>query len=401
MNRKSLLRGVILGALSTGLAGAAFLACTGDDTTVTPDAGPDVVVQDAPVDAPKDQANPVDAGAPAKLIVAHASPDIGAFRFCFKRGADVQSAVMAPLPPLPNKVSSVLQPYPGVFQGTGGPLPSLGTDFSNLVIVPYVMLAANLAAKGAIPGDAGTQPACDELFAADASINLVKDTDYFELPPIPAGLLLRNKTFLLLATGCRPTATRRAGVTDGQCGPTYNGTTGNLGIIAFELDRSPRANTEMGVQFAHAAAPANDFVKQPVLPGMVLDGSFTPLGDAAVAYASLNKDAATPVTGVAPTDSFGVRVQLPVGPDASIVPVTLAASLPQIQFSTIVDSGTPSFYANGVNYTFVAVGDPNVPQYIDPFDGGPSAPDAGGRPNGYTFHYLGFPNDPTLPPFTP
>ena len=47
MNRKSLLRGVILGALSTGLAGAAFLACTGDDTTVTPDAGPDVVVQDA------------------------------------------------------------------------------------------------------------------------------------------------------------------------------------------------------------------------------------------------------------------------------------------------------------------------------------------------------------------
>ena len=227
------------------------------------------------------------------------------------------------------------------------------------------------------------------------------DSGYFELPPIPAGLLLRNKTFLLLATGCRPTATRRAGVTDGQCGPTYNGTTGNLGIIAFELDRSPRANTEMGVQFAHAAAPANDFVKQPVLPGMVLDGSFTPLGDAAVAYASLNKDAATPVTGVAPTDSFGVRVQLPVGPDASIVPVTLAASLPQIQFSTIVDSGTPSFYANGVNYTFVAVGDPNVPQYIDPFDGGPSAPDAGGRPNGYTFHYLGFPNDPTLPPFTP
>lgn len=399
MNRKSLLRGVVLALLSSGLAGAAFLACTGDDTTVTPDAGPDVVVQDSPVDAPKDQSNPVDAGSPAKLIVVHASPDLGPVRICFSRGPDLQNLAVAPLPPLPNKATAG-QPFPGLFQGTGGPLPSVGTDFSNLVIVPYVMLAANLAAKGAIPGDAGTQPACDELFAADASIKLVENTDYFKLPPIPAGLLLRNKTFLLLATGCRPTATRRAGITDGQCGPTYNGTTGNIGVIAYELDRSPRAGTEMGVQFAHAAAPAADFVKQPVLPGLVLDGSFTPLGDAAVAYGNMNKDAATAVTGVAATDSFGIRVQLPVGPDASIVPVTLAASLPQIQTITTGTAPPPSIYVNGTNYTFVAIGDTNQPQFIDPFDGGASTADAG-RFNGYTFHYLGFPNDPTLPPFTP
>ncbi len=401
MNRKSLLRGVILGALSTGLAGAAFLACTGDDTTVTPDAGPDVVAQDAPFDAPKDQANPVDAGAPAKLVIVHASPDLGGFRICIARGPDNNSLVVAPLPPLPNKARPG-EPYPGLFQGTGTPMPTLGTDFSNLVIQPYLMVAANLAAKGAIPGDAGTQPACDELLTPDASIKLVEGTDYFKLPAVPAGLLLRNKTFLFLVAGCRPTASRRAGVTDGQCGPGYNGTTGNLSFAGYELDRGPRAGTEFGVQFAHGAAAANDFVKQPVLPGMILDGGFVPLADGGtVPYLGKSSDAAVAFTGVAPTDSFGIRVQLPVGPDASVVPVTLSASLGQIQAVTSGTPPPPSIYVNGTNYTFVALGDPNVPQYIDPFDGGPSAADAGGRFNGYTFHYLGFANDPTLPPFTP
>jgi hypothetical protein len=65
----------------------------------------------------------------------------------------------------------------------------------------------------------------------------------------------------------------------------------------------------------------------------------------------------------------------------------MSIPLPLVYEATTGQStGENAYFAPGVNYTFVFLGDPRAGATLD-----------GGVFNGYSLHALAFPNDPTLP----
>lgn len=376
--------------------GITLSACSGDDTVTDDDATTDGYTP--PTDSGPGDSGP-DGGELAKLIMVHGSPDIPAVRICFSVGlaADLSDQQMSPLPPLPNQISGPL-PYPGLFPGTGGVIPRTGTDISSVYIVPYIVSAAKLAALGFVP-DAGAPKDCRDALVGDAG-GLVEGTDYWKLPAIPAGTFTTDSTFLLAATGCLPNTTVAPSA---KCGSDYMANTGNFRIRAFKLDRATPAAGMVSAQFAHASSPIQAVLMQGVRPAFFhADGGVTPItgqgggdgggGGGTVNFGELKPQTAAPAAVNPATDGFGV---LYTGADGGTE--TMALPLSAIQNLT-TGSATPSMFVNGQSYTFVALGDPQEPQFID-MTGDASTPD-GGRFNGRSAHFLAFPNDPPVTPVT-
>lgn len=380
--------------------GAFLVACGDDDDSVTPgpkDSGLDTSMADtgAP-DAPVDAPAPVDAGTNAKLQLVNAATDlgannpVGAVRICYGLG---EAGTIAPLPPLPDRKASDAQPYPGVFIGTGGTVQGTGADLTNVAITPYVMNAQALAQRGLVKPDAGgTGKTCIDILEADAGGALVEGVDYWKLQPIPAGTFTKEKSFILVLSGCTADSQTAAA----KCGAdaTDAGVNGNLKVVVYEVDRATAiAADKIGTQFIHAS-PAGDAVItqgagiafQPAYMTDAQDaGSAKPVSTGNVAVGA--KTDLVQVEGVkfdAPSDYFTAN------PNANPAVLPIAIPLTSIQllsYGANVPAG--GNYRNGAAFTFIAVGDPQEDA------------DAGGSFNTKKFHYIALPNDPVTEVYKP
>lgn len=360
---------------------------SGADSTVEPDTG----VADAAPDAPKDTRPN------AKLQLVNAATDfgpsnpIGALRVCYGLGP---TAALAPLPPLPDRKSSDAQPFPGVYIGTGGAVQGTGADLTTVAITPYILNAKTLADRGLVKPDAGgAGTSCTDLFGADAGGELKEGVDYWKLPVIPENTFVKDKSFILVLTGCAGDSTLAAA----KCGEGF--TTGapgngNLKVTVYEVDRATAIDADkIGTQFIHASAAGESFLAaQPggglkVVPGYMTDGANP------ASFKGINADGgSSPVATGEKTELAqvsGVNVaQDSFTANPNVAPI--AIKLTTIQLASyggnVPDGGE---YRNGAAFTFIALGDPEQPPVV------------GGNPNTKTFHYIALPNDPVNEVYKP
>ncbi len=338
---------------------------SGDDTPAKFfDASTDST-DDAPTDAATDA--PTEAStAHAKIVAVHASPDLPAVRFCFGLGVqnDGSQAVIAPIPALPQ---TPLAP------GAGAVLPDLG-DFSNAV-TPYAVMASKITGNAT----------CDQLIGP-----LGAGSDYFALPTIKNGTFASGTTHLVALTGClSQSADALADLT--TCGPTWDASKGNLALDVLALDHVVANSQRFGAQIAHVASPAagvwaglygSTAVSARLHP---LDGGADePIADSVALGALAPPNAASLAM---PSVDETSLVVAPVNPDGGAPPTQASIPLPLVYEATTGQAtGEKAYFAPGVNYTFVFVGDPRVATTVD-----------GGAFNGYSLHALAFPNDPATP----
>jgi hypothetical protein len=344
-------------------------ACDGDTTPPSFfDSGTDATT-DATSDS-GDASDASDAGptSHAKVIVVHASPDLPAVRVCFATGLqnDGSDAQMAPIAPLPKT---------GIAPGGGAILPDLGVDLSQKAITPYVMIASKIAGNAT----------CDQL-----ATTLTANTDYFALPTIKNGTFAAGTTVLVAATGCLPTS--MDGLADiTTCGADYNATKGNLAIQDFKLDRVIGNTQRFGAQLAHVASPASG-VWTAQYGATDVSASLSPFDGGATEIIVDHTKLFTLAPGAAaslamPTVDQTSLVVAAVNPDGGAPPKSMSIPLPLVYEATTGQAtGENAYFAPGVNYTFVFVGDPRQQATMD-----------GGVFNGYSLHALAFPNDPALP----
>ena len=405
-----------------GLA-AVLTACGDDDDVAAVDAGKDVTTTDGPV---TDAGGDADAasGTLAKLTLVNAAADLGpnmtlpnkfqGIRVCFKQGTTDANVDYAPYPPLPDRATTPPLP-PGLYSGTGGAFPSFGIDLSNRILVPILMNPIKLAQKGIVnPGNGQPGTTCDEILKGTSEAGtLTAGVDYWELPKIAAGAFLKDKSYLLVLTGCVSDADPASA---GKCGPdptlTDGGTfipsgtpgVGNLKVTITELTRTATSASGLGIQVAHMSSEAVPFfaaLSQTVAPGFVgsppvIDsGTFVPATTGTVAY--LQTTPAQAVTGVTDSHYFVTSKGAPPGSPTALAPVPL----PAVQQLSFGDAAVPTIYQAGKNFVFVMVGDPNKPSYVyesgDPGDA--ASPDASFNLRSY--HYLGFPTDPDVANYKP
>jgi hypothetical protein len=382
-----------LGSLTliAGSLGGFLVACGDDDNASTPkDGGADTSTpteDSGGGDSGGNDSGPKDAGPPnAKLQLVNAAtsfgPDneVGAIRVCY----GLAPTVLAPLPPLPDTAAAG-QPFPGVFIGTGGAVDGTGADLSTIAITPYLINAQTLGERGIIKGNAAN--ACAGLIFQDAGGALEEGKDFWKLPAIPANTFLKNKSYILILTGCAGNATVTPAA---KCGADFTATpdtpgNGNLKVTVHEVDRATAIDADkIGAQFIHASAAGNAVITNgppalgfvPAFMKAADAGAGSPLVTAPVAV-----NAKTDLTQVAnvnvATDLFTINV------NANPETLPIAIPLPLIQQATF--GGPPpdgGAYRNGAAFTFIAVGDPQEPAQV------------GGNFNTKTFHYIAFPNDP-------
>lgn len=381
--------GLVL-ALSLAVgATAPALACDGDDTP--PAVFPDASSPDAPTaDAPDDEAAP-DSGPRAKVLIAHASPDLPAVRVCFAVAtkADGSDAVLVRVPPLPDAVAAG-QPYPGLFPGTGGVLPDLGTDLSS-VVVPYVLVAESV--KGVVRDGGGPIADCDALLSPDAG--LVAGGDYFKLAPLPAGTFGAGKSVLVALTGCLPAVFDPAADAP-SCGADYGPLLGNVALTTFELDRRVADTGRLGAQVVHLVPAVEGKLQQNAPTGVTV--GFANVPEAGTFYVPIAqgvryRQLAPPLALASPianVERTAVSVSV-LDPDGGAAPLaTYASSFAAIARASAgdPDASASAAFRNGANYTFLFVGDPGAAAVLD-----------GGAANGRAVHVLGFPSDPTVPKY--
>ena len=444
MRRITLIRCGVASLIMGGVvAGGMFAAgCGGDDnggTTGTEDSGPDgtnpqpgddgpVVGTDAPTNKPPgdgsttinpDAADAAPAPVHGKLILVHGSTALNSppLRFCY--GAVTGDA---------GTVSIIKNVYPapntslGVPPGTGGPAADSPVDLANRTLEIYAINALSLLSQ---PTDGGAELSCDKLLgpdgvsplAADAGgLGLTEGRDYWDIGTLPAGTIADGTTTLLVVKGCAP------GLTDSndqlvECPTGYSAATGNLGMWTAKLDTTtPLDGGSIGAQFAYASYPFSFIAANGAPPngpaavaGFYVLTTFIPdagapadAGDAAVEAAApvtisvphlvaggvtngqLAPMTLVPVSGVTfdgTSGFFANVVTADGGPTAYNVPVPLP-SIQQISAPGL-DGG---YFANGVGYVFVLVGDPGQAQLTD-----------AGQFNVLSPHILGFPTNPPFP----
>jgi hypothetical protein len=422
------LRYSLAAALTASVAlGATLVACGDDDdvgpggtTTPVPEAS---ITETSTGSDSATEAGKVDAGAPAKLTLINALTDLGPnatinsaqtamIRVCFKQGTTEQNVSVAPYPPLPDSQPS--KTLPGINYGTGGTFPSFGLDLEPRVIVPIIMNAKTLAAKGILnPGTGAPGTTCDELVGTskDAAIGLEANKDYWELPAIPAGSFKKEASYVLLLTGCVADADQVITAGGKKCGDgfTYNaaGGTGNMKVSILETTRTPVSATTHGIQFTNASAQANFLfgaagIADAYRPGFVATvadgGNYRSVTDGgAPGYLTLTPAAAFTIND---GDSFVAGPTDPMSPPAAWIPYPL----PFVQaLSGLGAPQAPTVYVAGKNYVFIAVGDPDstsTPTFIQS-NGSAGDGGDGSQYNTKFFHFLAFPTDPAVTGYTP
>ena len=341
-------------------------ACDGDNTPPSFfDSGTDATA-DATIDVATDAS---DAGPTthAKLIVVHASPDVAAFRMCFALGGqnDGSDAKMGPTTPSPNNALS---------PGAGAVLPDMG-DLYAQAVTPYVFVASKIPSS----------TTCDQLVTL-----LTANVDYYPLPTIKIHTFVAGTTSMIALTGCLASALDGLADTT-TCGADYNAAKGNLALQIFQLDRVIGNTQRFGAQLAHVSTPASG-VWSAQFGATQVGASLHPFDGGAdeiiVDHTTLFTLSPTSAASLAmPTVDSTSFVVAAVNPDGGAPPAQSAIPLPLVYEATTGKvTGENAYFAPGVNYTFVFLGDPRQPTTMD-----------GGAFNGYSLHALAFPNDPALP----
>jgi hypothetical protein len=402
MQKMTLLR-LVLASIATTASIAGGVAAgggCGDDSGSSPqsDASNDMFVppaeggNDANGDALQDTGGgEAEAGPPhAKVVLVHASPDMPPLRFCFGIGTpDAGGFAIAPFAAAPSDDTASKAaglPYPGAWPGTGGSLADY-TDLSGITITAYAVDAAKISSE--VQSNMMEKKCPDMLGANGTGGTLKAGTDYWQLGSVPAGTLVAGSAWLGAVVGCLPGETTLSI----YCGAGYQQATGNIGFKLVQLDNQTMIDAGLGAQFAHmstawdavlATMGGNTTVAGLAAPDagafpIVTDAKFGDLKPTNVA--AVNVD---PTTGL-------FFAQMEQG-DAALQ--TFALPLSVISQLTYGKGGPP--YMTRDSYVFVLVGNPTETMYVNPMDGGPESPDAGGVFNTRFVHFLGF---PTNPPF--
>jgi len=473
MRKVTLIRfGIAASLAAMGVVGAMAAGCSDDegggggkdsgtdapktDTGPTPDTGtPDTGKPDATADA--------DAAPPptVKLIIVHAAPGFGddgtpanvpgrAFRMCFATSVAGGAPVVSPLTALPDTQTDFQKANglpPGIYSGTGGPLPQFPIDPSQIEITPFAIRADKIAGQTA--ADA-SQNNCADLIGSDgqgtgsAILAGKKDTDYFQLKTIPAGTFQLGNTYLLAFLGCNKGLDPAA---IAKCGGDYTPAAGNLQVGIAKLDNKDPvlpadagAGVTIGMQFAHRAAAVENLTGAPskaangvivgyigatVIPppdaggdadpdaapsdaGPTIVPTVFPLLNTAVQYkadqiapagqaavVTLPDNSATPFGVFIPSADGG-----PINPGQynPLDPNSTGQRIVALPLSVIhqLSTGAPpgdacTLFVPGHSYTFVLVGDPTQAQL--------GLPDGGRNPSydGRGVHIIAFPSDPVTP----
>lgn len=434
-NREYLRYGLASMMVAAVALGAGLAACGDDENTdpgTNPDSGTGADTSTNPTDSGadvKDAAPPVNF---AKLTFVNAATDLGPgfdapgpsgrgqpIRICFEQAVAPAALSLAPYPPLPDNKPSKAQP--GIAIGTGGTFPSFGLDLQNRALKPYVVSAKSLFIKGVLnPGDGSPGPTCDEVLGTKKTMyNLVENTDYFVLPVIPAETFQRDKAYVIALTGCVGDAAEE---NKGKCGADSALVTGakglgNLKVVVHETNRTPISATQVGAQFLHVAAPTNFNLSNvppsgfPITPGFVTKDD----QDAATGYDASSYQAVTaapaalgsfsPVIGVTGVNDGYAFAANKTTPNANplIASQPLApVPLPLIQALSGLGMPTaPTVYKAGANYVFIAVGDSSETTFADTTgDAAAPPPNGTGAFNTRSFHFLAFPTDPVVVPYS-
>jgi len=400
-------------------AGATLQGCSDDDTVTPVDAGKDTsptnTVPTAPPPADADLPDTFVPPKPAvqKIIFVHAANYLGAafepappgnpaealngaIRLCLKSGAAGANQFL-PIAPLPSQGTpadpDAGRPAlpPGILRGSGGVLPSAGTDFSNSRLEGFALNAGRLAAKGI------TNTPCNTLFqngygpdggvgAPDAGEALVEGVDYVNVGVINSGTFGPESTFVVSISGCAAGAPNEVVP---RCGATYTGAN-TLKLNVVKLDRGAVGATELGAQFIHLATAAEVFPASPPANLPIVPGVITPGSDGGADGGNTFKGFATaPVT---PADGTKVTALVKLaGVDLtrdrlSFNPTVAAVSqYPFESAVTATQARTPVVLGKG--YVYIAVGEPQRVRGVDP--------------DNTLLHFLAFPTDPVAPPLAP
>jgi hypothetical protein len=425
---------VAAGAFAAGCGGDDNGGTTpmGDDSGMNPDGTMILPMDDGGPGPGMDGSNPppkdggtsdaADAG-PAvpphgKVILVHGTNGAPPLRFCYGAvttldGGDAGSISVLPVNPSPNTAL-------GVPPGTGGPGADSTRDLMNQTLEVYAIASAALTSD--VPSDGGTELTCDKLIgskalAADAGgLPLVQGLNYWDIGALPAGTIADNTTTLIVVNGCVPGISDTA-FTTLNCPSGYNVSTGDLGMWTAKLDTTTVLDGgSIGAQFAYAsnafsyesagggnppgvATVAGFYTTTLVVPdagasdaGDAGDAAPTPVPvtipqvvAAGVTNGQLKPATVTPVSGVTFDGTSGFFVNS-VSIDGGSNQFKVAMPLPNIQQisapSVPLDAG---YFANGVNYVFVLVGDPAVATLND-----------AGMFDPQSVHIVAF---PTNPPF--
>ncbi len=429
MRNREYLRYGLASMIVAGATLGAVLAACGDDENTDPgtgvDSGPgnETSTGDSSTDSSVKDAAVINF---AKLTFINAATDLGPgfdtptaaginqpIRICFEQSVAPAALSLAPYPPLPDNRPS--KAAPGIALGTGGTFPSFGLDLQNRALKPYIVSARKLLEKGVKnPGDGSPGPTCDEILGTKKAMYLLEENkDFFILPVIPADTFKRDKAYVIALTGCAADASSQA-VLDNKtkCGDPTKITgaagLGTLSAIIQETNRTAISATALGAQFFHASAQINAVFGPSPGAGLMLtpgfmgkdDGGdfdaskFSPAVPAPITYGTLSP--AQGVTGVIDSDYFVLNRQNPAAPQFPLAPFPL----PLIQaLSGLGLPAAPTVYKNGANYVFIAVGDKDEPTFSDEAgvrgDGGD-----GTSFNTKSFHFLAFPTDPVVVPYS-
>lgn len=389
-----------------GLALSAFVVACGDDDTggggVIPgvDSGPDGNSADTGTSdtGTPDTGSPTDGGAdadadatsgpePAKLTLINAATDfgpnnpIGALRVCYQAIAGA-TEVWAQTPPLPNR-STGATPFPGLFIGTGGPVPSTGTKLETLAIRPYLLNAFELEQRGlgSTVTDAN-EKFCEDLLkpTADAGGEFIEGKDFWKLPDIPVGALKNDKSYFLVLTGCTKDSTAGAD----KCGADWTDTDGNLKANVLEVTTTADAD-KIGFQFVNAS-PNLGATLAAIDPSLKVDPVLLQEGDAGTAKHVAGGEIADKTLSPLAQYSDFAQATASLRPNLAAEPLTF----PFDKIKLLSYGGTVPAngdYTNGRAFTIVALGDPAA----DP-DGG----NGGATFNTKFFHFIVLPNDPIV-----
>jgi hypothetical protein len=351
-----------------------------------------------------------DAGPPlphAKLVLVHASPDLPALRICYKLGkaADGSDGVLVPVAALPDQAKPG-QPYPGIFPGTGAPFPDL-LDLSSYAVTPIFVRAAAIASD--VRKDGGLERSCQDILSQDGGL---ATDDRTEFPTLPVGTFAPSTTLLLAVTGCKANTNVYPFSAQAKCGASYTSSSNNFAIQKYTLDKTPTGAASLGAQFidltpayegesyvfggscgANPSCTANGVF--PVIVKGYADGgtsAVVPLTTAPVKFPEQRPTSAVGVSGLdVATDKIAVAGTNTAGDGGMgplITELSSQAGLPLVQLLTTGSNTPADYFRNGRNYTFLLLGEPSKLAAVQP-DGGF---------NGYGIHYLGFDNDPELPP---
>lgn len=413
------LRSALLAVAATASTLSVLLAGCGDGGAGGGDASDAGLVDTHLGDVAKDRRDGGPPPASARLTIVNAAHDLGpasvlgttsAIRLCFLQGASPETLTVLPFPPLPDRVlPGTGATLAGIPSASGVMLPSIGLDFARRIVVPVIVNARSLLnLEDRAPGQPGAT--CDQLLGdtADARQGLVRNLDYWTLPPIEPGILASDHAYVVALTGCVGNAQTS---NPGKCGPGFvrdeeniQPGVGNLKLTAYETSAAPLA-APFGAQLLYVSTQANAFFSQAgakaaIRPGFFRDGvdggAFRPITEPSPAPGALSA-----VVGVA---DVGASDRFVLGPK-SLSPAEAAAGLPllgsslaEIKARSGLTSapGEPS-YPDGRNYVFIAVGDPDTNE-TKPFikaDGTPGTEGgAGSRFNNRFFHFLAYPADP-------